>query len=74
MLGDANVLLCPAASAQGISQPFPPPQKAVSPSPHVVAQPDGGKGSAAQLAQSLVSHVEHLSFPSGVVASCGDRH
>lgn len=62
-----------ASPAQEISPPFPPPRKAVSPSPHVLAQPDGGKGAAAQLAQSLVSRVEHLSFPHGVVASCGDH-
>lgn len=81
--GDADVLwgkqLCSAASAGGagpaqeISHPFPPPRKLVSPSPHVLAQPDGGKGPAAQLAQSLVLRVEHLSFPRRVVASCGDH-
>lgn len=81
--GDADVLLRKqlrsaasvrgAGPAQQISHPFPPPRKLVSPSPHVLAQPDGGKGTAAQLAQSLVSHVEHLSFPHGVMASCGDH-
>lgn len=80
-LGDADVLpgrqLRSAASVRGagpaqeISHPFPPPRKLVSPSPHVLAQPDGGKGAVAQLAQSLVSRVEHLSFLHGVVASCG---
>lgn len=62
-----------AGPAQGIIPPSPAPRKAVSPSPHVLAQPDRSKGAAAQLAQRLVSRVEQLSFPHGLVASCGDH-
>lgn len=61
-------------SCPGDQPPVPTsPKGRYSPSPDVLAQPDGGKGAAAQLAQSLVSRVEHLSFPHGVVASCGDH-
>ena len=53
---------------------FPAAPYGISPSPHVLAQPDSSKGPRAQLTQSLVSCVEHLSFPHWVVASCGDHH
>ena len=77
--GDAGTLpgrqLCPERgwSCLGARPPLPTsPKGSRGPLPHVLAQPNGGEGAAAQLAQSLVSRVEHLSFPRGVVASCGD--